>query len=289
MSARRAIDVLACLTLAALTLALVPGGPAGAVSAETPAVRAVVTLRASSTFPRVSGDVLVLYRDGTHSFDVAKLTGRISGMSGKPKIELLASTFPFKHPPVVVASDTPTLSNGSASFSFRAMPSGASRYSVRVLSSSTHGAATLLSSRTEDVFVTVAMLISPTKAPACARPKCEMTFIERTLFPRSDLARESAKYLYGYLGLNLSPKAKPPPPSEMRRYPFTIQKTVNSRTGAVSYRLRFSFAVGSEGYNFVWDTCTKDTFRLDGLGLPSPHDCGDSTIPYPVPFSGYLG
>jgi hypothetical protein len=57
----------------------------------------------------------------------------------------------------------------------------------------------------------------------------------------------------------------------------------------VTYQIRFSFTVGKEGYNFVWDTCTRDTFGLDGLGLPGRHDCGIPAIPYPLPYSGYLG
>lgn len=75
----------------------------------------------------------------------------------------------------------------------------------------------------------------------------------------------------------------------LRLYPFLLGKTVNRRAAEVTYVVRFSFAVGKEGYNFVWDTCTRDTFGLDGLGLPGRHDCGVPAVPYPLPYSGYLG
>ncbi|MDA8266659.1 MAG: hypothetical protein M0T79_15220 [Actinomycetota bacterium] len=278
-----------CLAATAVSCLVATSLPASATQARAGTPKPKATLAASSTFPAVSGDVLVLYRDSSHRLDVARLRGRVTGLTERPKIELLASPFPFRSPAVVIATEIAKLSRGRAAFELARQPSSATRYFFRVLVSSGHRYVTVATSNVEEVFVSVAMNIKPRTAPTCSRPRCHMSFTETTFFPRAALARESAKHVYTYLGLNLSPNARPPLPSVLRLYPFSIHKTVDRREAYVTYQIRFSFTVGKEGYNFVWDTCTRDTFGLDGLGLPGRHDCGIPAIPYPLPYSGYLG
>jgi hypothetical protein len=42
--------------------------------------------------------------------------------------------------------------------------------------------------------------------------------------------------------------------------------------------LKYSFTIGSHGYNWSWNSCWKDTVSKDGLGLPGHHSCGASRV-----------
>ncbi|MGD0083596.1 MAG: hypothetical protein ABSD78_10415 [Acidimicrobiales bacterium] len=262
----------------------------GAATRPARTATAQATIAVSSTFPKVTGDVLVLYRDTTDNLDVAKVSGSLSGLSGHPVVELWVSWFPFKGVPVEAATSTPKLSDGKGSYSFDRTPSSATKYFVKVVASAKAGAATVATSSTVEVYVTPNISLPANyKTPKCARPICTISVTLSGLIPPADAAQESAKYLYSYLGLNLNAKKEPPPPTEMKRYSFKVHKTVNTKTGEVTDQLRFSFSIGDDGYYFEWDVCTQDTLTVDGLGLPGHHDCGDATIPYPVPNHGYLG
>jgi hypothetical protein len=272
-----------------MTLMLSAGGAGTALATPAAPAAPAATLTLSSAFPKVSGDVLVLYKDTANSYDIAHLSGELSGMSGNPQVDLMGYWFPFTAAPVVLASATPTLAGGAASFSFDRTPSNATKWFVKVLASSTAGAPTVATSNTEEAFVSVATTVTPATAPACSRPTCHMSFTETTFYPPSVASQEEAKYLYSYLGYTLSATKEPPPPTDIQRYGYIVKKSVNTSTGEVTDALSFSFTVNNDGYNFVWTTCDKDTVTVDGMGLPGTHDCGDTTIPFPIPNNGYLG
>jgi hypothetical protein len=276
------------VALASLAIASFTWSTAAEAATAAPAAGAA-SLTVSSTFPKVSGDTLVLYKYATDNYDIAKVSGSVSGLTGSPLLELEGTWFPFTSPAKVLTSETLKLSGGKASFSFDRTPSSATKYFVTVLASSAPGAPTVATSNTEEVYVSVGTTYNPTKAPACARPTCTMKFTLTTYFPPADASQEEAKYLYSYLGLNLNSKEEPPPPTEIKRYAFNVHKSVNPTTGLVTDVVSFSFSIGNDGYNFAWTMCTVDTLTKDGLGLPTPHNCGDPTIPYPIPNSGYLG
>jgi hypothetical protein len=276
------------LALAGLAVASFTWSTTAGAAPAAPAT-ATASLAVSSTFPKVSGDTLVLYKYATDNYDIAKVSGSVSGLTGSPLLELEGTWFPFTSPARVLTSETLKLSGGKASFSFDRTPSSATKYFVTVLASSAPGAPTVATSSTEEVYVSVATTYNPTKAPACARPTCTMKFTLTTDFPAADATQEEAKYLYSYLGLSLNASKEPPPPSEIKRYAFSVHKSVDATTGVVTDVLSFSFSIGNDGYSFAWAVCDIDTLSTDGLGLPTPHNCGDATIPYPIPNSGYLG
>jgi hypothetical protein len=78
-------------------------------------------------------------------------------------------------------------------------------------------------------------------------------------------------------------------PKQIKRYTWDVSKSYNATTGLQTIDASFKVNVGNDSAEWVWDWCTKDAVTVDGLGLPTPHACGDSTIPWPVPNDGYLG
>lgn len=277
------------LLVMALGMALLGGAaaPAGAAAPRRTAIATgvTVTLNAKVKAPKVSGDLVVSYKGGP--FSTVLLSGTGNGLSGHPVAQLMGSWFPFKAGLTVVASEPLTVSGGKAPYTFNRTPSSATKYFVRLVASSQPGAATVGTSGTIEIYVT-ATVTNLTKFPGCGRPTCTISFSFDVTFPVSIAKYETDKYLYTYLGYNLSPTKEPPAPTTLKRWAFTVKKQLNSTTGEEVVKAAFSFKVGNDGYNYAINFCTQDSLTTDGFGLPGHHYCGDSTIPNPVP-EGYLG
>ena len=80
--------------------------------------------------------------------------------------------------------------------------------------------------------------------------------------------------------LNLSKSGTPKAPTTLTRNGGKASVSRSTRLSATEYRftIKFTFAVGNDGYAWVWNECSKDAVTKDGLGLPGTHSWGVSQI-----------
>jgi len=237
-----------------------------------PAAPPPPTIAAKSLFRPVTGDVFVVF--GAGKFASAQIHGTIRGGTGDVAT-LLAQPFPFASPPVPVSSVSVT--NSHQSYSFTVTPTLATRYQVRLHTGST----TVSSSATVSVYVTSFQTASGTKRcpQTHARPFCHQRVRVTEVVPASTLRDEISKHWYFYFAVNLSATRTPPAPRFARlRARVTISRPVAGGTRLFTRTLNWSFFTGTNGYSFVWVTCSKDNEAADGLGLPGHHACGVRVI-----------
>jgi hypothetical protein len=249
---------------------LVAAGAAPAVAA--PAASPTVTIAAKSVFKPVTGDVFVVFLAG--KFASAHIHGTITGGNGGVAT-LLAQTFPFKSPAVQAGSKK--LSGATVPYTFTVTPALATRYEVKVVTSSS------VTSAPVTVYVSNQQTVSPTKR--CSRPVCHERIRVTEIVPASTLSDEISKHWYFYFALNRNPNRTPPTPrfATLDTH-VSITRPVAGRSRMFTRTLSWSFRIGKDGYGFVWATCSKDTEATDGLGLPGHHACGvrviDATAEY---------
>jgi hypothetical protein len=267
----------------------------GVVCGMTPQVLAAraaatkISITASSNLPIVTHDVWTLFGDTTGSSDAATLTGTVTGAPSKSMARLMARVFPYKKAPSKLASEPLTSSAGISTYSFQVVPALATRYFVEIFSSSSKR---LAKSSTVTVYVSAyAGVSSSTPVTSCnatgQRPVCHQHFEVLVSVPASLESSMSSRHRYDYFGLKLSPTKEPAPPKYLllaKGWTLTVPKKISSTT--YEFSISFSFTVGTDGYYFDWNLCTKDTEPKNGLGLPGSHGCGTHKILADTPYLG---
>ncbi|MGH3291201.1 MAG: hypothetical protein ACRDP7_05305, partial [Trebonia sp.] len=85
---------------------------------------------------------------------------------------------------------------------------------------------------------------------------------------------------YAYFGLNLSTRGTPKLPTTITVNGGRASVSRSTRLSATQYRftIKFTFAVGNDGYAWIWNECSKDVLTKDGIGLPGTHSCGATRV-----------
>ena len=191
-------------------LLLAPGSPA-----PKPAATALgtVSISVKSAQPTLTGDVYVVYGDGT------KANAEVSGAIGKAAdgeiAELYAQQFPYHDPPTMADSVILHTAGGTATYTFQVTPVLATRYLVKLFQSSTASAPFAVSG-VKTVYVT--LNATHTKSPTCGGPVCYESAATTYTVPPTALQAEMSKQPYLYFGIDLAenkPTSSPPAPKTL--------------------------------------------------------------------------
>jgi hypothetical protein len=244
-----------------------------AVAGQAQAAGPTISVAASTKLPLVTHDAVVLYQDGAYAS--ANIHGTIAGAGAGEVARLYAQPFPYNKAATAVA--TVTLKASTASYSFTVSPSLATHYWVKLFKSKT-ATAPVAASSLQNVYVTLANVETGLKA--CGRPTCTDTITFTTKVPSSALSTELAKQVYAYFGLTLSKSGVPKPPTILTLNGGKASVSKATRLSATQYKftIKFTFTVGNEIYQWLWNECSKDAVTKDGIGLPGTHSCGASQI-----------
>jgi len=271
---------IATMALAAgmVTLAQLPA--LAAATSTSPSV----TIAATSNLPKETGDVWVIYQDPV-KYSAANIAGAISNGTTGNVVKLYAQQFPFKKAAVPTGAPITLTATGTTPYSFKASPSLATRYQVKLFATST-SATPLATSAVTTVYVWAQHRYGGLKP--CRRPTCHQTVHVRIILPASTLRTERKKHVYVYFGIRLSTQGAPPPPSRITlggggARVVSVQK-VNTHQYEIT--ITFAFHIGNDGYYFEFDACQKDSEAVDGLNLPGKHGCGRKSISTSI---NYLG
>jgi hypothetical protein len=251
--------------IAALLTGVVPA------QAATP----TITVAATSSNPRVTGDVFVYYLGG--KYGSARIHGTITGAANGEVATLYAQRFPYAAAAKPVRSITLSVTGPTTAYSFTVAPSLATRYQVKVFARK--GAATpLVTSHRQNVYVVANG--DYTGGNNCPGTTCRETFHVYTILPRSALAVEMSKHFYPYFGLNLSATGTPPYPTWLYLNAGNARVSLPHRITATEFEttVTYTFTTGNDGAAWGWNWCVKDTVSRDGLGLPGSHGCGAHRI-----------
>ena len=242
-----------------------------------------VPIAVTSSLPPVTGDVLVQSQGGKDAS--ARVQGEINGVTRGEVAELYAQQFPYRRAAAPVSSVILRPTGRTAKYAFTVTPILATRYRVELFPSST-ATAPVGRSATRTVYVTLSGTSGD--GQACSRPVCHETFQMHVAVPASALSAEISKRWLPYFAVNLAPKVQPASPAELVLGFGDPHVTASRRISATEFRvtITFAFTVGNDGYNWSWNTCSKDSEAADGIGLPGPHGCGSSRVPASA---GYLG
>jgi hypothetical protein len=277
--------------IAAASCALVAAGMTSALA--QPAQAPVVTISTQSAIPPITHDVFVIYkvsqfRKGTHHrLDTVDVSGTVSSSTAGQVVALFAQPFPYKAKPAQVAGQSKTLptSTTPVQYAFKAVPTVATKYTVKVLSSSTTSSTVVAASPTKPVYVVTNQ--TPTGLSTCGRPVCHETLKVYSHLAKSAYKAESRKKWYFYFGLRLAPTIEPPPPRVLYLdRSATVSKARRISSTEFERTIRFSFRIGNHAYYYLVDFCSKDTEAKDGMNLPGSHSCGVKKIRSTI---GYLG
>jgi len=238
---------------------------------------------AASGLPAVTGDVYVEYQEGRKAS--ARISGKIPDAFSGEVVRLYAQQFPYASAPAAAGSTTLQPAGGTASYTFSVTPTLATRYRVELFRDS---AATTPLGRSAVSTIYVVDGGTGNLVQTCNRPDCTLTYTWTTVVPAQALPAEMAKQSYLYFGINFSTSGTPAPPTSIQLGAGDPVIVSTQRISADEFKrvVTYTFQVNDDGFNAGTAWCTKDTEAQDGMGLPSPHSCGDATLPYP---NGYLG
>jgi hypothetical protein len=265
---RRAALVAALAGSAAIAAQL-----AGLVPAQ--AATPTITVAATSSNPRVTGDVWVIYLGGKYSR--ARIHGTITGAANGEVTTLYAQRFPYTTAARPLRSITLSATGPTTAYSFTVAPSLATRYQVKVFARK--GATTpLATSPRQNLYVVTGGYT--TGGNNCPGTVCRETYHMYSILPSSALRVEMSKHVYPYFGLNLSATGTPPSPTWLYLNAGDARVSLPHRISASEFEttVTFTFTVGNDGAAWNWTACWKDTVSRDGLGLPGSHGCGARRI-----------
>ncbi len=266
----------------ALAAAAVGAGAGAALAAST--ATTTITITVTSKIPKITGDVVVQYKNG--KYDKVTVKGTVSAPASGEVAELYAQQFPYNTAAAPVAGQSKTFSASTTpvSYSFTAVPTLATKYSVRLFASSSASSA-LASSATKIVYVVTKQ---PFYGPsACKTAVCHLSIRVYTILPASAYKTESAKRWYFYFGVNLSATTIPPAPKVL--YLDSSAKIGKvKRISATEFEriISFSFRVNNDGYYIGFNFCSKDTESKDGVNLPGSHSCGAKKVKASIAYLG---
>jgi hypothetical protein len=255
-------------------------------SGATPKPTALGIAAKSASKPE-TGDVWTVY--GLSGLSVVQIHGHIKDAASGEVARLYGQEFPFNSAPAAIGPPVrlqPSGKAATAGYSFTATPTLATRYDVEVFQSSS--AKTALA-RTAITIVYVASGFSPTANPKpCTRPVCHEVITGDVLVPASAMSTEISKLTYAYFALSLAKSGTPPQPATLQLGAGdAVVRTKLLSATEYQIAIGFTFTIGkTDGYNWGWNACTKDTEAEDGIGLPGSHGCGDTTIPNQANYVG---
>jgi hypothetical protein len=247
----------------------------------------LLPVAATSANPPQNGYVWVQYTGG--KLASAHVSGKAKGVNAGEVARLYAQPFPFKRTAKPVGSPVPLRPAGKAAtagYAFRVTPVLATRYRVEVFASATTDIPLARSSATT---VYVAYSASAPSPKPCARPTCSPDLSIDVFVPPPTMSTEIAKHWYVYFGLAVSgTSATPSAPTTLTEGDGNAKAGTPKQLSADEFTVpvTFRFAVGKDGYNWLWNACTQDSEPVDGLGLPGTHSCGAKTIPATVAYLG---
>jgi hypothetical protein len=256
------------VVLGVLVLAL----SASALPASAGVTRGTADLHATSRNPVVTSYTWVTY--GRSGYTNATLRGTATGFSSGAVVRLYAQSFPFHAASAPIRSAVLTDKDGSSSYAFAVTPAVATRYRVRVFSSST---ATKSEASSALLVVYAATNGVGSSSNGCTGAKCTLSVHLTYVVPKSAIAVERRKHQYVYLDLPKAPNGVQPGP--------TTYQLVKARLSAPSvkghdirFSIRISYAKPAYSYWYYWEVCDRDSVGRDGLGLPGRHGCGNRTL-----------
>jgi len=246
---------------------------AGVIPAQ--AATPTITVAATSSNPRVTGDVFVYYLGG--KYGSARIHGTISGAASGEVATLYAQRFPYATAAKPVKSITLSPTGPTTAYSFTVTPTLATRYQVKLFARK--GATTPLAiSPRQNLYVAANGYF--TGGNKCPGTVCHETLRVYTILPSSALGVEMSKHLYPYFGLNLSATSTPPYPRWLYLNGGNASVSRAHRISAIEFEttVTYSFTTGNDGAAWEYSWCSKDTLSSDGLGLPGSHGCGAPRI-----------
>lgn len=249
--------------------ALVAGGVAAPQlpALATARTAETITIAAKSELPKITGDVLVIWRN--HADNSATIHGKLTGGTNGDDLRLYAQQFPFNKAPVLVSQIT--VNRPNVPYSFTVFPTLATRYQVKFFGNTSRPVA-----QSPKVTVYVAAGGRASGGSTCGRPVCHQTWHLHVFVPPSTLRTEMPKRWFVYFGLALSPSRQPPPPAILKLGAGNLQVSPPRRINGHEYAvtIKFSFRIGNNRYSYSFFPCQRDTEAKDGLNLPGHHGCG---------------
>jgi hypothetical protein len=201
-----------------------------------------------------------------------RVSGRLSTRARGRELLLQRSVWPFTSHFQTVAS---TRTRRRGRYRFRVTPQIATRY--RVLLASDHAV------RSPKLTVYVKSLVVDSRCTLggkrCSRAlslspgRHRLTIAEVMQWPSPVYPRESAKKVYWYYGQRNGSKRAP---RSLRRKAVNHQILLPSESARWHFRHTVRVPRGTWTFRVV--SCTRDTYRKDGFGLPGRHHCGASSI-----------
>ena len=254
---------------------------AGVVPAQ--AATPTVTIAATSSNPKVTGDVYVYFLGGTYGS--ARIHGTVTGATTGEVATLYAQRFPYATAAKPVRSITLSASGPTTAYSFTVAPTLATRYQVKVFARKS-ATTPLATSPRQNVYVVSNGYT--TGGNNCPGAVCHETYRMYSIVPSSALGVEMSKPFYPYFGLNLSATSTPPYPRWLYLNAGNASVSPAHRISANEFEttVTFTFTTGSDGAAWNWNVCQKDAVSSDGLGLPGSHGCGASRV---LRTASYLG
>jgi hypothetical protein len=241
-----------------LALALA-GGAIAAVALSSPALAA--TTLSIHRHPKVV----------EYTF-VGRVFGTLSTGKRGRKLLLQRSVWPFKSGFRTVTS---TRTRRRGRYRFAVSPGVATRYRVVLASNpAVHSRAATV--YVKSFLVSSRCIVGGHRCSSSLRlspGRHRLTVAERMQWPSLVYPRESAKSVYWYYGQR---NGSTRPPRLLRLKAVNQQRLLPSRMAR--WRFTRSIRVPRGSWTFRVVSCTRDTYSLDGFGLPRHHHCGDSSI-----------
>jgi hypothetical protein len=269
LGAWRRVTLVAALTAGTAIAAQL----AGVVPAQ--AATPTITVAATSSNPRVTGDVFVYYLGGNYS--IARIHGTITGATNDEVATLYAQRFPYATAAKPVKSITLSATGPTTAYSFTVTPTLATRYQVKLFARKS-ATTPLATSPRQNVYVVSGGYT--TGGNNCPGAVCHEKYHMYSILPSSALGVEMSKHFYPYFGLNLSATSTPPYPRWLYLNAGNASVSPAHRISASEFEttVTFTFTTGNDGAAWNWTGCSKDTVSSDGLGLPGSHGCGARRI-----------
>jgi hypothetical protein len=263
-------------SIAAAACGLIAATVTPSFARTTSAAGPTVSIRLTSVIRPVSGHVWVVY--AYKNYDTVTAKGAVSFATGGEVMKLYEQGFPYRKPAAAVPGQAKTLPTSSKPeyYAFTAKPGVATRYFVEVFASSS-ATTPLAKSAVETAFVHPSWTFFGWRDCNTRgnRPICHQTLKIYTKLPASAYKIESAKKWYFYFAVTLNPSRIPAPPKTLLLdNSARIGRAHRISANVFERTITFSFRVNNDGYNLIFDFCSKDTESRDGINLPGHHSCG---------------
>jgi hypothetical protein len=274
------------ITPAVVTAGLV--ATAGAIPAEAASASTYgVTISATSpNYPgashgKVDGYALAVYKETYRNYDVATVSGGVTGAQIDDVATLLAEPFgttSFTATASVTLNPTGT---GATPYSFAVKPSVATRYEVQVTTGTTVDA----TSSVQTVYVTE-WTGGGKFVTKCSHGRCTSTWKYYEELPPSARGTEMAKRQYLYFTLDTKLPKFPRYIGLARSAAISKARKLAADEFYITLRYSYSTHLRNPNRDVLYLICSKDSESKDGLGLPGHHGCGLRRIRTVAPYWG---